>query len=118
MGGALATLFAFELSALRHRDEELIRHPITCVAVASPMLGDNNFRKTFQFLEREGHLQCLRVENDFDIVPLYPWTSLSFLGVPFSPFFPSVCYRHVGFTQQKRLLSYRVQDIERVLFSF
>lgn len=96
MGGALATLFAFELSALRHRDEELIRHPIACVAVASPMLGDNHFRRTFQFLEREGHLQCLRVENDFDIVPLYPWTSLSFLGVPFSPFFPSVRYRHVG----------------------
>jgi len=96
MGGALATLFAFELSALRFRDTDLIRHPITCVAVASPRLGDNHFRKAFQYLEMEGHLQCLRVENDFDIVPMIPWTSLSCLGVPLSPFFPYVRYRHVG----------------------
>ena len=96
MGGALAILFAFELAALRHRDEELIRHPITACVIASPMVGNNDFRKTFQLLEREGHLECLRVENDFDIVPLWPWTSLSFIGVPFSPFFPSMRYRHVG----------------------
>ena len=96
MGGALAALFAFELSALRHGDTDLIRHPIVCVTIASPLLGDNNFRKAFQHLEMEGHLQCLRVENDLDIVPMVPWNSVSCIGVPLSPFIPSLRYRHVG----------------------
>lgn len=96
MGGALAALFAFELATMRVKNEETIRNAIKCITIASPMLGDNAFRHSFQHLEINGHLQCLRVENDLDVVPMYPWTSLSFIGVPFSPFLPNLRYRHVG----------------------
>lgn len=96
MGGALAALFAFELATMRLKNKELMKNSVKCIMFASPMLGDNAFRSAFQHLEKNGHLQCLRVENDLDIVPLYPWTSLGVLGAPFSPFFPRARYRHVG----------------------
>jgi len=41
LGAALATLFSFEAAA---SDDPRIRKPVTCVAVASPKVGDLAFR--------------------------------------------------------------------------
>jgi len=96
MGGALAAIFAFELATMRLKNQGLIKQAVICTTIASPQFGDNAFRSAFQHLERNDHLRCLRVENDLDVVPLYPLTSMSLVGMPFSMFFPNIRYRHVG----------------------
>jgi alpha-beta hydrolase superfamily lysophospholipase len=46
LGGALATLFAFRLAA--SEDPRISSKPITCVSIASPRLGNLEFRRAFQ----------------------------------------------------------------------
>jgi hypothetical protein len=113
LGGALATIFAFQIAAESTLMEALnIPSPITCVNFASPMVGNLAFKKAFHVLERRGKIRCLRVTNSLDIVTRLPDRGSSgyFLPVclPHGPieyvgvsclFFMCVqnhIYRHVG----------------------
>jgi len=46
--------------------------PVSCVSIASPRVGDQNFQNAYQSLERSGHLQHLRIVNNGDPVPIVP----------------------------------------------
>jgi len=80
LGAALASVFAFMAST----DEE-VPGPVTCVSVASPFVGGVNFRKAFQYQEKEGRLRYLRIVNHGDIVTIMPFYAIN-LG----------SYKHVG----------------------
>jgi triacylglycerol lipase len=43
LGGALSTLFAFEVAA-----NDRILKPVTCITIASPKVGNLAFRRAFQ----------------------------------------------------------------------
>lgn len=91
LGGALATLFAFEVAA--STDPRIVK-PVTCISIASPKVGNMSFRRAFQALEKQEQIRCLRVANYKDLVTLLPDRgSLSCLYI--------VCcqanvFRHVG----------------------
>jgi len=75
LGGALAILTAYEISALglNKSEEEII--PVTVYAFGSPQVGDAVFRKAFE----EMHVKALRIVEVHDLVPkpiprvLFPW---------------------------------------------
>jgi hypothetical protein len=95
LGGALSTLFAFEVAA----DDRILK-PVTCISIASPKVGNLAFRRAFQVrfcngaealplspivlltvyylhficqnLERKKHIRCLRIANHKDLVTLMP----------------------------------------------
>lgn len=91
LGGALATLFAFEAAA---SVDPRIPKPITCVTIASPKVGGLSFRRAFQALERQGVMRCLRVANYKDVVTLAPDRgSVSCLYITCCQ---SSVFRHVG----------------------
>jgi len=69
LGGALATLFAFEAAA---SEDPRIPKPVSCINVASPKVGGLSFRRAFQALERQGNMRCLRIANYKDLVTLLP----------------------------------------------
>ena len=83
LGGALATLFSFEL--VTSTKYSSIPSPVTCVSVASPKLGNESFRKAFQFLEERGHLRHLRIANEKDPVTLGPPASSKLILASLSP---------------------------------
>lgn len=83
LGGALATLFSFEL--VTSTKYSSIPSPVTCVSVASPKLGNESFRKAFQFLEERGDLRHLRIANEKDPVPLGPPASSKLMLASLSP---------------------------------
>lgn len=89
LGGALATLFAFEAAA-----DSRIPGPVTCVNIASPRVGNLAFRRAFQSLEQSGQLRCLRISNYKDLVTVLPDRGT------FSLLYILCCqsriYRHVG----------------------
>lgn len=73
LGGALATVFAFELAAeSSNTTMTLPQSPITCISFASPMVGNLSFERAFKELERQGRLRALRVTNHFDIFTQLP----------------------------------------------
>lgn len=81
LGGALATLFGFYAC----QDDDIVKdigasgeqqQPVVVVSVASPRVGDNDFRAAFQTLEGMGRLQHLRMSNKEDMVTLLPFVSL------------------------------------------
>ena len=81
LGGALATLFGFYAC----QDDDIVKdigasgeqqQPVVIVSVASPRVGDNDFRAAFQTLEGMGRLQHLRMSNKEDMVTLLPFVSL------------------------------------------
>ena len=91
LGGALATLLAFELGA---RGDPRIHEPITCVSFASPRVGNLSFAIAFQSLERTRKIRCLRVANEKDIFPEIPRTGTrNPCGIVC---FGDLMYRHVG----------------------
>lgn len=83
LGGALATLFSFEL--VTSTKYSSIPSPVTCVSVASPKLGNESFRKAFQFLEERGEMRHLRIANEKDPVPLGPPASSKLMLASLSP---------------------------------
>lgn len=90
LGGALASLFAFEAAAL---GDPNIPTPVNCVSVASPIVGNNAYAEAFAHLEAYGKLRHLRIENKFDLIPMMP----SYLLLrPALVFTPSAIYRQVG----------------------
>jgi predicted lipase len=46
LGGALSHLLAFKLAALE--DSRINQQPITCLTIASPRVGNLDFRRAFQ----------------------------------------------------------------------
>lgn len=81
LGGALATLFGFYAAQDDHIVKEIGKsggqiEPVVVVSVASPRVGDNDFRAAFQTLESMGRLQHLRMSNKEDMVTLLPFVSL------------------------------------------
>ena len=83
LGGALATLFAFEL--VTSTKYTTIPSPVTCVSVASPKLGNESFRKAFHFLEERGKIRHLRIANEKDPVTLGPPASSKLMLASLSP---------------------------------
>lgn len=69
LGGALATLFAFEAAAA---PDSLIPKPVSLFSIAGPYVGDESFRSAHQLLESLGKLRHLRVSNHKDLVPTVP----------------------------------------------
>uniref|UniRef100_A0A7S1D2T9 Fungal lipase-type domain-containing protein n=2 Tax=Cyclophora tenuis TaxID=216820 RepID=A0A7S1D2T9_CYCTE len=91
LGGALATLFAFETAA---SVDPRIPKPVSCITIASPKVGGLTFRRAFQALERQGVMRCLRIANNKDLVTLLPDRgSLSCLYIMCCQ---SHVFRHVG----------------------
>jgi len=86
LGGALATVFAFYASTSKYWDN-FSPFPVTCVSVASPIVGDYNWRCAFMLQEKLGKIRHLRISNYCDIVPKVPC-----FGVDFPPF----SYKHTG----------------------
>lgn len=73
LGGALATLFAFELAAL---PDDTVPKPVSLFSIASPYVGDSSFRSAHQLLESRGKLRHLRLTNHKDIATLFPGLSM------------------------------------------
>eukprot|EP00591_Stephanopyxis_turris_P000854 CAMPEP_0195517456 /NCGR_PEP_ID=MMETSP0794_2-20130614/10886_1 /TAXON_ID=515487 /ORGANISM="Stephanopyxis turris, Strain CCMP 815" /LENGTH=447 /DNA_ID=CAMNT_0040646269 /DNA_START=21 /DNA_END=1364 /DNA_ORIENTATION=+ len=63
LGAALASLFALCASK-----SDQISTPVTCVSVASPYVGDKNWRRAVMEAEKAGLLRYLRVANATDVV--------------------------------------------------
>ena len=106
LGGALCTLFAFGLASRTPATQ--IPLPITIVSVASPKVGNNSWRKAFEYLEEEGMLRHLRIANSRDPITLVPPSTAS--------------YRHVGLklklmSDGKHKFSYATGDLRKDLFN-
>lgn len=74
LGGALCTLFGYELSCE-------LQNPITVVSFASPRVGNPAFRKAF---DNTSHLSHYRVSNEHDIVTAAPMINYQHVGTNIS----------------------------------
>ena len=94
----MSTLFGFYAAA----DEEIVAlsdGPIRVISVASPIVGDGEFLKAFQSLERLGRLRHLRIANAEDVVTLIPGAAVKI--VRYSKGLMKIrsdIYRHCGIT--------------------
>jgi pimeloyl-ACP methyl ester carboxylesterase len=95
LGGALATLFAFECAAATRDDESSIPHPVTVITSGAPKVGNIDFLLAFESLEEQGRLRCLRVANYRDIVTLSP--PIGALALCHAICCQERRFRHVGF---------------------
>jgi len=100
LGGALTTLMALEAGA-----DEAIPKPVTAITSGAPKVGNLDFLKAFEELERQKKLRFLQIANDRDVVTLSPPDQCS---PCFAMFFQSRRYRHVGLTVQLRSNGYIV----------
>jgi hypothetical protein len=90
LGGALATLFAFEAAAHPH----IPNKPVTCITGGSPKVGNLEFLWTFERLEEERKLRYLRVTNYRDPI------ALLLPPGPLGLFLQKRRFRHVGIRLQ------------------
>lgn len=81
LGGALCTLFAFGIATRK----TTIPKPITIVSVASPKVGNESWRKAFEYLEEEGMIRHLRIANSYDPITLGPPASTIKILASLSP---------------------------------
>lgn len=86
LGGALATLVAFQIAASK---TVLATEPVTLITIASPYVGDLSFREAFHILEKHDRIMHLRITNKNDIVPTIP-------PYAFRGWFDLGFYKHVG----------------------
>ena len=116
LGGALATVCAFELavkwskslspppsmsallaasmpssSSTSRRHKRVV---VTCIPFGNPMVGNLQFQQVFETLEELGILRCIRVTNYFDIFTQLPdrgsyflYTFMLYWGCAMGPFF-------------------------------
>jgi hypothetical protein len=73
LGAALSTLFSFHAAHVN----SIPNKPVINISFGSPYVGNWEFRKNFQELEKQGKLRHLRVSNEGDWVPLFPGFSLT-----------------------------------------
>lgn len=92
LGGALATLFAFEAAAAP--DSEIPK-PVSLFSIASPYVGDESFRAAHQILESQGKLRHLRLSNHKDVVTIVPKMSWRWRFYDSSSSVGSL-FKHVG----------------------
>jgi len=69
LGGALATMFAFEAAAT---SDDFIPKPVTCVTTGAPKVGNLDYLHAFEALEEQKKIRYIRVANFRDMVPLSP----------------------------------------------
>eukprot|EP00984_Skeletonema_dohrnii_P028686 scaffold18737_cov117-Skeletonema_dohrnii-CCMP3373.AAC.6 len=72
LGGGLANLFAFKAAQLKAKDDESVKYlpeKITALSYASPCVGNDDYNKEFQYLEKKGNLRHVRIANEQDVVP-------------------------------------------------
>ena len=75
VGGALSLIFAYKVacwSLTNNMSEKRVSSPITCVTFASPKVGNIDFCKTFNHLEKKGVIRLIRITNCYDPVPSLP----------------------------------------------
>ena len=95
LGGSLATIFAFHYAALSstQKEKETTTETaengnigegrdveggntgvgvVTCIPIASPMVGNLSFELAFKLLEKRGQIRCMRVTNHFDVFTQLP----------------------------------------------
>ncbi|XP_058767171.1 phospholipase A1-II 1-like [Vicia villosa] len=81
LGAAIATLNAADIVTNGYNkptDPSLnTSSPVTAIIFASPKVGDVNFQKLFS---THKDLSALRISNEFDIVPNYPFIGYSDIG--------------------------------------
>mmetsp|Transcript_5294 Transcript_5294/g.7634 ORF Transcript_5294/g.7634 Transcript_5294/m.7634 type:complete len:461 (-) Transcript_5294:67-1449(-) len=87
LGGALATLFSFHVSAevFKNKANHPIPAPVSCVSIASPRVGEISFLSAFTLLERRGALRHLRIANETDPVTMMPQVSGKMIWAKLSP---------------------------------
>ena len=116
LGGALSTLFAFEVAANFISSALPIPTPVTCVSIASPKPGNESFRRAFQSLEKRGLLRHLRIANEGDPVTMGPPVSSKVMLLSLSPALmiatsilsPEIedeVYKHVGIKLKLKISS-------------
>jgi len=72
LGGALANLFAFRFAQLKSMGHESVQHlpdKVKALTFASPVVGNEDYQKEFQALEKKGILRMIRISNEFDLIP-------------------------------------------------
>lgn len=72
LGGGLANLFAYKAAQLKAKGDESVNslpEKITALTFAAPVVGNHDYNKEFQSLEKKGVLRHIRVSNQGDVVP-------------------------------------------------
>ena len=72
LGGGLANLCAFHAAHLKDRGDKSVKHwpsTIKALTFAAPVVGNDDFNKEYQSLEKKGVLRHIRVANQGDVVP-------------------------------------------------
>ena len=76
LGGALSQLLSFGLAGSPLTED--LPKPITAITFASPLVGNHEWLKAYQKLEKEGKLRHIRVSNNGDHVCCQP--AIPFMG--------------------------------------
>mmetsp|Transcript_17637 Transcript_17637/g.35242 ORF Transcript_17637/g.35242 Transcript_17637/m.35242 type:complete len:474 (+) Transcript_17637:48-1469(+) len=86
LGGGLANLFAFKAAQLKAKKDESVKflpEKITALTFASPIVGNDDYNKEFQYFEKKGNLRHIRVSNEGDVIPtndVFPPASFAIKG--------------------------------------
>mmetsp|Transcript_13431 Transcript_13431/g.17657 ORF Transcript_13431/g.17657 Transcript_13431/m.17657 type:complete len:186 (-) Transcript_13431:95-652(-) len=70
LGGGLANLFTFAIA--KTQNDCKFFDKVTSVTFAAPVVGDDEYNKAFQDLEKKGAIRQIRVSNEGDVVPTQP----------------------------------------------
>lgn len=72
LGGGLSNLFAFHTAQLKAKNDDAVKHlpkTVTAITYAAPVIGNDDFNKEYQSLEKQGVLRHIRISNEGDVVP-------------------------------------------------
>jgi hypothetical protein len=72
LGGGLSNLFSFRVAQLNAKGHESVKHlpdKVKALTFASPCVGNRDYQKEFQALEKQGLLRLIRVSNASDVIP-------------------------------------------------
>jgi len=72
LGGGLANLFAFHVAHKKENKDDAVKHfpnTVTAMTFAAPVIGNHDFNKEYQSLEKKGFLRHVRISNEGDVVP-------------------------------------------------
>lgn len=72
LGGGMANMFAFRVAQLKAMGHEHVKHlpkMVKAMTFASPVVGNEDYNKEFQYLEKHGFLRHIRIANEGDVVP-------------------------------------------------